>query len=110
MSKRLMGLLAIAALTFAACSSSSGASPTVASSTLIMGEWQPAIQLNPFFTTAFGDFEAIQPAMRGFLTIDAKGNYTPDLATAVPSKANGGLVVDADGKGMTINVKLKPNL
>ncbi len=110
MSKRLMGLLAIAALTFAACSSSSGASPTVASSTLIMGEWQPAIQLNPFFTTSFGDFEAIQPAMRGFLTIDSKGNYAPDLATAVPSKANGGLVVDSDGKGMTINVKLKPNL
>ena len=124
MSKRLMGLLAIAALTFAACSSSStpapantpGGStaptpaPTLTPSTLVMGEWQAAVQLNPFFTTSFGDFEAIQPAMRGFLTIDSKGNYAPDLATAVPSKANGGLVVDADGKGMTINVTLKPNL
>jgi peptide/nickel transport system substrate-binding protein len=114
MSKRLLSLLAIAALTFAACSSSSsptpGAAATLAPSTLIMGEWQPAIQLNPFFTTSFGDFEAIQPAMRGFLTIDSKGNFAPDLATTVPSKANGGLVVDADGKGMTINVKLKPNL
>src|ERR1035437_10758420 len=109
MSKRLFALLSVAVLVFAACGSSK-ASPTAEPTTLIMGEWQPAIQLNPFFTTAFGDFEAIQPAMRGFLTIDAKGNYTPDLATAVPSKANGGLVVDADGKGMTINVKLKPNL
>ena len=28
--------------------------------TLIMGEWQPAVQLNPFYTTSFADFEAIQ--------------------------------------------------
>jgi len=127
MSKRLMGMLAVAALVFAACSSSSTPSPTVAPassgtpaaptptptltpSTLIMGEWQPAIQLNPFFTTSFGDFEAIQPAMRGFLTINSQGQYAPDLATQVPSEANGGLVVDPDGKGMTVNVTLKPNL
>jgi peptide/nickel transport system substrate-binding protein len=127
MSKRLMGMLAIAALTFAACSSSSTPSPTAAPATsasaaaptpaatltphtLIMGEWQPPTQLNPFFTSSFGDFETIQPAMRGFLTIDSKGNYQPDLAVAVPSSANGGLVIDADGKGMTINIQLKPNL
>jgi peptide/nickel transport system substrate-binding protein len=75
-----------------------------------MGEWQPATQLNPFYTSAFTDFEAIQPAMRGFLTIDSKGNYVPDLATVVPSKDNGGLVVDASNTGMTVNVTLKPNL
>jgi len=38
------------------------------------------VQLNPFYTTSFTDFEAIQPAMRGFLTIDSNGNYIPDLA------------------------------
>ena len=115
MSKRILALLAIAAMVFAACSSTAtnapGSTPTAAPpTTLIMGEWQPASQLNPFFTTSFSDFEAIQPVMRGFLTIDSTGNYIPDLATVVPSKANGGLVVDADGKGMTVNVKLKPNL
>ncbi len=78
--------------------------------TLVMGEWQPATQLNPFFTTAFADFEAIQPALRGFLTISSDGKYVPDLAAAVPTAANGGLVVDADGKGMTVKVTLKPNL
>lgn len=84
--------------------------PGKAGGTLIMGEWQPATQLNPFFTTSFGDFEAIQPAMRGFLTISSDGKYIPDLAADVPTPANGGLVVDADGKGMTVKVSLKPNL
>ncbi|MGD0862691.1 MAG: peptide ABC transporter substrate-binding protein [Candidatus Limnocylindrales bacterium] len=78
--------------------------------TLIMGEWQPALQLNPFFTTSFTDFEAIQPAMRGFLTISSDGKYIPDLAATVPTPENGGLVIDSDGKGMTVNVTLKPNL
>lgn len=149
MSKRLTGLLSIAVLVFAACSSSTTTptpppvtippvtppptatpvpSPTLSDldkalfgtnykpgpgktgGTLVMGEWQPAVQLNPFFTTAFTDFEAIQPAMRGFLTISSDGKYIPDLAAAVPTGDNGGLVVDADGKGMTVKVTLKPNL
>jgi peptide/nickel transport system substrate-binding protein len=78
--------------------------------TLVMGEWQPATQLNPFFTTSFGDFEAIQPAMRGFLTISSDGKYIADLAASVPTKENGGLVIDASGAGMTVKVALKPNL
>ena len=109
MSKRLFALLSVAVLVFAACGSSK-ASPTAQPITLIMGEWQPAIQLNPFYTTSFGDFEAIQPVMRGFLTIDSAGNFVPDLATVVPSKANGGLVIDPGNTGMTVNVILKPNL
>ena len=78
--------------------------------TLVMGEWQPAAQLNPFFTTSFTDFEAIQPVLRGFLTISADGKYIPDLAATVPTLTNGGVTVDADGKGMSIKVTLKPNL
>src|ERR1035437_3935891 len=109
MSKRLFALLSVAVLVFAACGSSK-ASPTAEPPTLIMGEWQPAIQLNPFYTTSFGDFEAIQPVMRGFLTIDSTGNFIPDLATVVPSKANGVLVIDPGNTGMTVNVILKPNL
>lgn len=84
--------------------------PGTPGGTLIMGEWQPAIQLNPFYTTAFGDFEAIQPAMRGFLTISSDGKYVPDLAASVPTAANGGLVIDANNAGMTVKVTLKPNL
>ena len=75
-----------------------------------MGEWQPAVQLNPFYTTSFADFEAIQPAMRGFLTISSDGKYIPDLATVVPTADNGGLTIDPNGQGMTVKVTLKPNL
>jgi peptide/nickel transport system substrate-binding protein len=78
--------------------------------TLVMGEWQPVVQLNPFFTTAFTDFEAIQPAMRGFLTISSDGKFVPDLAAAVPTADNGGLTIDPSGTGMTVKVTLKPNL
>lgn len=81
-----------------------------AGGTLVMGEWQPATQLNPFYTTSFGDFEAIQPVLRGFLTISSDGKYVPDLAASVPTLDNGGVTVDADGKGMSIKVTLKPNL
>jgi peptide/nickel transport system substrate-binding protein len=109
MTKRIFLLLSVAAIVFAACGSNT-ATNAPGPTTLIMGEWQPATQLNPFYSSSVGDFEAIQVVMRGFLTIDSTGNYVPDLATAVPSKANGGLVIDADGKGMTVNVTLKPNL
>lgn len=81
-----------------------------AGGTLVMGEWQPASQLNPFYTTAFTDFEALGPVMRGFTTISSDGKYVPDLAVTVPTLTNGGVTVDADGKGMSIKVTLKPNL
>ncbi len=84
--------------------------PGVPGGTLVMGEWQPAVQLNPFYTTSFADFEAIQPAMRGFLTISSDGKYIPDLATVVPTAENGGLTIDPNGQGMTVKVTLKPNL
>jgi peptide/nickel transport system substrate-binding protein len=80
-----------------------------AGGTLVMGEWQPADQLNPFFTTAFTNFEALGPVLRGFLTISADGKFIPDLAAAVP-KIGDGVTVDADGKGMSIKVTLKPGL
>ncbi len=61
---------------------------------LVMGEWQPVSQLNPFFTTAFTSFEALGPVLHGLLTIDNDGNWSPDLATEVPSIANGDLVIN----------------
>ena len=78
--------------------------------TLVMGEWQPASQLNPFFTTAFTDFEALGPVLRGFTTIASDGKYVPDLAASIPTLTNGGVTIDADGKGMTVKITMKPNL
>jgi peptide/nickel transport system substrate-binding protein len=87
---------------------------------LIFAEWQPVSQLNPFFTTAFTSFESLGPALRGLLTINEAGEWTADLATAVPSVAGGDLVPNASapadcttsdaptGECFTITVTLKP--
>lgn len=78
--------------------------------TLVMGEWQAPDQLNPFYTTAFTTFEALQPALRGLLTITSDGKYVPDLAAKIPTLDNGGVVMGADGKTYTITISLKPGL
>ena len=84
--------------------------PGTPGGTLVLGEWQAADQLNPFYTTAFTDVEAYSPALRGLVTLDAQGKYLPDLAAKIPTPDNGGLVMDANGQGYTLTVTLKPGL
>jgi peptide/nickel transport system substrate-binding protein len=76
--------------------------------TLVMGEWQAADQLNPYYTTSEADVEAYLPALRGCATISSDGKYIPDLCASLPSESNGGIVVN--GNTFTITLKLKPNL
>ena len=76
--------------------------------TLVMGEWQAAVQLNPYYTTSEADIEASLPVLRGCATISSDGKYIPDLCASLPSVANGGIVVN--GNTFTMTLKLKPNL
>ena len=76
--------------------------------TLVMGEWQAADQLNPYYTTSEADVEAYLPALRGCATISSDGKYIPDLCATLPSEANGGVVVN--GNTFTVTLTLKPNL
>jgi peptide/nickel transport system substrate-binding protein len=101
--------------------------------TIVMAEWQPVSNLNPFFTTAFTAFEALGPAMHGLYTINNDGQWSADLGTEVPSVANGDLVIPTDapadctqpvlgqngkpnkagnptGTCFTVTLKLKPGL
>ncbi|GAC1304233.1 MAG: peptide-binding protein [Vulcanimicrobiaceae bacterium] len=59
--------------------------------------------LNPLLS----DNAALQdlvPLLHGFLlSVDARGNFTPDLASVVPSRANGGIAPD----GRTIRYRLR---
>lgn len=135
MSKRLTSVLAVIALVATACGSSSSSptsntqnstQPSAAASqslndvlfktnykpgqgkqggTIVMGEWQKATQLNPFYTTAFADFEAIQPILRGFLTISSDGKYIPDLAESVPTIDNGGVKINGDKFDVTVKLR-----
>jgi len=147
LTKRLASLSAIAALIFAACSSSAAtpaptsppatSAPTSAAAsaspaaspggidsvvfgtnyspqpgqsggTIIMGEWQAAAQLNPYYTNAEADLEAIVPMMRSFATVSSDGKYIPDLATEIPTTTNGGITIS--GSTMTMVLHLKPGL
>lgn len=76
--------------------------------TIVMGEWQPVDNLNPYFTTAYTAFEALGPALRGFITIASDGKYVPDLAASIPTVDNGKVVVT--GNTFTVEVTLKPGL
>jgi peptide/nickel transport system substrate-binding protein len=82
--------------------------PGTPGGTLVMGEWQPASQLNPYYTTAEADIEASLPVLRGCATISSDGKYIPDLCASLPSVDNGGIVVS--GTTFTMTLKLKPNL
>jgi peptide/nickel transport system substrate-binding protein len=150
MHKRLFGLLASAALAFAACSGSAtptpsatgGASappaatgstpasapasvaPTVApldlgktayfttvtpaghtGGTLVMAEWQTVATMNPYYAQANADIEAQDPAFDGLLTIGPDLGYIPDMATNIPTVANGGVVVNGAGMDVTWTLK-----
>jgi peptide/nickel transport system substrate-binding protein len=101
--------------------------------TLVMAEWQPVDNLNPFFTTAFTSFEALGPVLHGLYVVNNDGQWVPDLGTEVPSTTNGDLniasnapadctqpVLNANGKDnkagkptgtcFTLTLKLKPGL
>jgi peptide/nickel transport system substrate-binding protein len=78
--------------------------------TLVMGEWQPPDNLNPFFSTAFTTVEAISPALRAFLNVTQDGKYIPDLADHVPTLESGDVVIAPDGKTFTVKVTLRSGL
>ena len=85
-------------------------SPTTGG-TIVMGEWQPAAQFNPFFTNAFTDTEAFTPVLHGLYTIDNDGNWVSDLGTDVPTVENGLLVPGKTADdGFTVKLGLKPGL
>lgn len=81
-----------------------------AGGTIILGEWQAAENLHPFFTTAFTETKASSPVLRGLFITDADGNPKADLASELPSEEAGTLVPDEDGDGFTLTLKLKPDL
>jgi peptide/nickel transport system substrate-binding protein len=76
--------------------------------TIVMGEWQPPDNLNPFYSSAFTTVEAITPALRGLVTITSDGKYMPDLAAKIPTLENGGVVIS--GTTFTVAVTLRSGL
>ncbi len=59
--------------------------------------------LNVMYTQGGNSLEASKTAQRGLLFLDAQGNWVGELATEVPSVANG--MVSADGTQVTYNLR-----
>jgi peptide/nickel transport system substrate-binding protein len=83
-------------------------SPGTAGGKIVLGESQFPDTLNPYYASAFTDFEVIASTFDTFnyLTNDLK--YTPDLASNVPLLTNGGVTLTADG--MDVEYMLKSGL
>jgi peptide/nickel transport system substrate-binding protein len=73
--------------------------------TLVMGEWQALSTLNCYYAAANADFEACSPAFASLINIDQNLKYIPELASNVPTVANGGVVVTGDKMDVTWDLK-----
>jgi|GEM_PF-2577977 len=78
--------------------------------TAVAGEWQAATQLNPYIPNAVKDFEAIAPILRPLVTVDSDGQWAPEFLTELPSLDNGGVILDEDGDGFTVNISMMEGL
>ena len=75
--------------------------------TIVVGEWQAATQLNTFMSNSLRDQEPAWIISRPLVMIDDQGQYVPEFLTEVPTVENGGLVMDEDGDGYTMNITMK---
>ncbi|MFL5679176.1 MAG: peptide ABC transporter substrate-binding protein, partial [Chloroflexota bacterium] len=78
---------------------------------IIFGDWQEANQFNPFYYGQVTEANVASAAWASTVTLTNDYRYAPDLATEVPTTANGGVKVPGDnGDKMTVTWKLKPDL
>ena len=76
--------------------------------TLVMAEWQTVSTINPYYAAANADLEAANPAFPSLVKDRRQLKYYPELASNVPTVANGDVVVN--GTKMDVTWKLKPGM
>jgi peptide/nickel transport system substrate-binding protein len=78
---------------------------------LIIGDWQEANQFNPYYLGQVTEANVASAAWATLVVFSNDYRYIPDLATDVPTTANGGVKVPGDaGDAMTVTWTLKPDL
>src|SRR5712692_6291294 len=121
--KRLLLSAATLALLVAACAapapggttsaapSAGGASASpVKGGTLVFAIWQEPSTLAPNYGNQTVTTIVNEVAVEGLLRTDTDGNYQPVLAKAVPTLANGGVKISAEGKRMDVTYELQPDI
>ena len=78
---------------------------------IIIGDWQEANQFNPFYVGQVTEANVASAAWATLVVFTDDYRYAPDLATSVPTTANGGVKVPGDsGDAMTVTWELRPGL
>src|SRR5258708_35742245 len=114
--RRRIASLVVAVLAVSACAPTQpqgGAAPSsspVKGGTLVFAIWQEpttvaSIYANQTVAGVVGDV-----VLEGLLRVDTDGNYQPQLAKSVPTIANGGAKVSADGKKLDVTYELLPGV
>lgn len=93
----------------AAASAAASAAP-VKGGTLVMAIWQEPASLMPHYANQTVQSVVLDTIVEGLLKTAPNGDYVPVLAKEVPTLANGGVKVSADGKTMDVTYELKPGL
>ncbi|MDE3103488.1 MAG: peptide ABC transporter substrate-binding protein [Chloroflexota bacterium] len=90
--------------------SSAAAGTPLRGGTLVMAIWQEPANLMPHYANQTVQSVVLDAIVEGLLRTAPNGDYAPVLATDVPTVANGGVTVSADGKSMDVTYHLKPRL
>jgi len=78
---------------------------------LIIGDWQEANQFNPYYVGQVTEANVASAAWASLIVLTHDYRYAPDLATSVPTVANGGVKAPGDGgDAMTVTWTLRPSL
>src|SRR5258707_9340282 len=140
MHKRVLGLLATSLVVFAACNPSAASQAPESTATaappatptpefvriddskyapatgtkggqILMGDWQEANQFNPFYAGQVTEANVASAAFAGLVVPTNDYQFLPDLATTIPTTANGGVVVPGkSGDAMTVTWTLNDGL
>jgi peptide/nickel transport system substrate-binding protein len=77
---------------------------------LIIGDWQEANEFNPYYLGQVTEANVASAAWATVIVLTDDYRYAPDLATDVPTLANGGVTVGQNGDAMTVTWTLKDGL
>jgi peptide/nickel transport system substrate-binding protein len=78
---------------------------------IIIGDWQEANQFNPFYLSQVTEANVASAAWATLVVFTHDYRYAPDLATSVPTTANGGVVAPGEGgDAMTVTWTLRDGL
>jgi peptide/nickel transport system substrate-binding protein len=79
--------------------------------TIFIGDWQEANQFNPYYASQVTEANVASATFAGLYVFSDDYRYLPDLATSIPTVANGDVKVPGDGgDAMTVTWTLRDGL